>query len=272
MPEADLALLLAAAEAAGGIAKRFFKAAPEVWDKGGGQGPVTEADLAIDRMLKAELLGARPDYGWLSEESEDDTRRLAAERVFIVDPIDGTRAFINGESSFSHSLAIAERGEIIAAVVFVPIKELSYSAVSGGGAFCNTRPLSVSQRRDMQGAEVLSRKPDLKPEHWMAPHGIVHRFRPSLAYRLSLVAEGRYDAMLTLRPTWEWDVAAGDLIVREAGGAVKTTGGQETRYNNRLPQLSGMVAGPVPLVGNIIGGLQPEAKHPIAELTIPKGV
>ena len=270
MPEADLALLLAAAEAAGDIAKRYFKADPEAWDKGDGQGPVTVADLEIDRMLKAELLNARPDYGWLSEESEDDSRRLTAERVFIVDPIDGTRAFINGESSFSHSIAIAERGEIMAAVVHVPMKALSYSAVPGKGAFCNTTPISVSQREALSGAEVLTRKPDLKPEHWLAPHGIVHKFRPSLAYRLSLVAEGRYDAMLTLRPAWEWDVAAGDLIVREAGGAVSTTSGLATRYNNRLPKLAGMVAGPRILAKNIIEGLQPAAKRPIAELTIPK--
>lgn len=272
MREADLTLLLDAAKAAGNIAKRYFKSGPEVWDKGDGQGPVTEADLAINQMLKAELLGARPDYGWLSEESEDDARRLEAERVFIVDPIDGTRAFINGESSFSHSIAIAERGKVVAAVVHVPIKEMSYSAALNSGAFCNGDPIQTSARSQMQGAKVLSRKPDLRPENWLAPHGIVHRFRPSLAYRLSLVAEGRYDAMLTLRPAWEWDVAAGDLIVCEAGGAVQTSGGLDTHYNNPLPKLSGMVAGPQKLVEEIIEGLQPAVKRPIAELTISNGV
>ena len=90
MREADLKLLLDAGEAAGEIAKRYFKADPEIWDKGGGQGPVTEADLEIDRMLNAELLAARPDYGWLSEETEDGTERLEAERVFIVDPVEAS--------------------------------------------------------------------------------------------------------------------------------------------------------------------------------------
>lgn len=269
MPEADLSLLIAAAKAAGDIAKRHFKADPETWDKGDGQGPVTEADLEINRMLKAELLAARPDYGWLSEESEDSAARLAAERVFIIDPIDGTRAFINGESSFSHSLAIAEKGKVIAAVVHVPIKEQSYSATHGGGATCNGEALSVSQHTGMEGARVLSRRPDLKPEHWLAAHGMRHHFRPSLAYRMCLVANGRYDAMLTLRPAWEWDVAAGDLIVREAGGQVSTTGGSETRYNNPVPKLSGMIAGPKKLADQIIATLQPASKKPIAGLIIP---
>ena len=271
MQEADLKLLLEAGEAAGEIAKRYFKADPETWDKGGGQGPVTEADLEIDRMLKAELLAVRPDYGWLSEESEDTTARLDAERVFIVDPIDGTRAFINGEKSFSHALAVVERGEVVAAVVHVPMLERSYAASLGGGAQCNGEAILVSQRADMNGATVLTRKPDLKPEHWLKPHGMKHNFRPSLAYRLCLVAEGRFDAMLTLRPAWEWDVAAGDLIIREAGGRVKTTAGAPTRYNNPHPQVAGMVAGPVKLVENIIKGLQPAAKRPIAGLIIPKG-
>ena len=269
MPEADLALLLEAAEAAGEIAKRYFKADPEIWDKGDGQGPVTEADLEINRMLKAELLAARPDYGWLSEESEDDSARLSSERVFIVDPIDGTRAFINGEPSFSHALAIAEHGKVIAAAVHVPMKGQSFSATLDGGAYRNGEAILVSQKAEMAGAKVLSRRPDMKPTHWLAPHGMQHHFRPSLAYRLCLVAEGRYDAMLTLRPAWEWDVAAGDLIVREAGGAVSTTSGLPTRYNNRLPKLAGMVAAPAGLAKNIISALQPATKQPIAGLIIP---
>ncbi len=259
MPAADLALLLGAAEAAGDIAKRYFKANPETWDKGGGQGPVTEADLAINRMLKAELLAARPDYGWLSEESEDSADRLGHERVFIIDPIDGTRAFINGESSFSHALAIAENGKVITAVVRVPMKDQSFAATLGGGAHVNGAPITVSAQARMAGARVLSRRPDLKPEHWRAPHQMQHHFRPSLAYRLCLVANGRYDAMLTLRPAWEWDVAAGDLIVHEAGGQVTTTVGDKTRYNNPVPQLAGMVAGPQKLAQNIIAALRPAA-------------
>ena len=153
MLAADLKLLLSAGVAAGEIAKRYFMANPETWDKGGGQGPVTEADLEIDRMLKAKLLAARPDYGWLSEESEDGTARLSAERVFIVDPIDGTRAFINGEKTWSHALAVVENGAVVAAVVHVPMLGRTYTATRGGGAFCNEAAISVSLKASMDGGQ-----------------------------------------------------------------------------------------------------------------------
>ena len=121
----DLALLLDNARAAGEIAKRHHRTDVASWEKADGAGPVTEADIAIDRMLKAELTAARPDHGWLSEEIEDDRSRIETRRVFIVDPIDGTRAFMRGDDDFCHALAIADAGEIIVAVAHFPIKEQS---------------------------------------------------------------------------------------------------------------------------------------------------
>ncbi len=248
MPENDLKLLEKAAKEAGHIARRYFKADPEVRDKGDGQGPVTEADLAVNRMLHRDLLQARPDYGWLSEESTDTAARLERPRVFIVDPIDGTRAFIAGENTFAHSLAIAEDGEVVSAVVHLPMKGLTYSAIRGGGAFLNGEPIRASAQPVMAQARALTSGATLKPDLW--PGGVpdvIRKFRPSLAYRLCLVAEGRYDAMLTLRPTWEWDVAAGDLIAREAGARVTKPDAEPARYNNPVPQLSGLVAAGEPL-------------------------
>lgn len=271
MPGTDISLLTQAAKAAGKIAAHYFKANPETWEKAGGQGPVTKADLEIDAMLKAELLAARPNYGWLSEESKDTPNRLKSARVFIIDPIDGTRAFINGESGFSHALAVVEHGVVVAAVVHLPIKGLTYSATLGGGAYMNGAPLHVSSTTEMEGARVLARKPDMKPDLWQGPHGMHPHFRPSLAYRLCLVAQGRFDAMFTLRPAWEWDVAAGDLIVREAEGSVRTLLGKPPRYNNPHPQLAGMLAGPQKLVDTICKALQPAAKRPIAGQITPKG-
>lgn len=246
MPATDAAaaraLLEDAALAAGAIAKRHFGRGPEVWEKPG-EGPVTAADLEIDAMLRAELLAAHPDYGWLSEETPDGPERLGAERVFIVDPIDGTRAFIKGERSWAHSLALAERGRVIAAVVHLPLLGRSYAAHEGGGASCDGQAVTPSARETLEDARVLANAAQFVPERW--PGGVprVERhFRPSLAYRLCLVAEGRFDAMITLRDAWEWDVAAGDLIVREAGGRVSTREGRPAVYNNAVPKLPGMVA------------------------------
>lgn len=248
MPESDLELLRDAAHASGEIARKYFKSQPEIWDKGGGQGPVTEADLAIDRMLHGELLTMRPDYGWLSEETEDDTARLSKERVFIVDPIDGTRAFIAGENTFAHSLAVVENGVVTAGVVHLPMKNMTYMATIGGGAFLNGDPIAPTSQAALEMARVLTTKATMQPELWLGSvPDLQRKFRPSLAYRLCLAAQGRYDAMMTLRPTWEWDVAAGDLIAREAGALVTTPLGEAAKYNNPHPQLSGMIAAGAPL-------------------------
>ncbi|WP_456390757.1 3'(2'),5'-bisphosphate nucleotidase CysQ [Profundibacter sp.] len=244
MPEHDdLKLLIGAAHASGDIARKFWKQSPETWDKDAGAGPVTEADLAIDRMLHNDLLTARPDYGWLSEETEDNAARLAHDHVFIIDPIDGTRAFIEGSKTFAHSLAIARKGRVTAAVVFLPMLDRLYVATNSMAASLNGRPIKASTPKPDQSPTVLGTKCNFEPDHWKngAPPFERH-FRSSLAYRLCLVAEGRFDAMLTLRPTWEWDVAAGALIAQRAGVCVTDTHGNQPVYNNAHPQLAGMIA------------------------------
>ena len=134
MPAADLALLIEAAQEAGRIATRFSGPKAQTWHKPEGAGPVTEADLAVNDMLERELRAARPDYGWLSEESLDRGDRLAANRVFIIDPIDGTRSFIDGSRTWAHSIAVAERGEVTAAVIYLPLRDKLYTAAKGQGA------------------------------------------------------------------------------------------------------------------------------------------
>jgi len=239
----DLTLLLSAANAAGDIAARYFQSDQQVWDKGGGQGPVTEADLEIDKMLHQRLLAARPDYGWLSEESEDNTDRLGCKRVFIVDPIDGTRAFVHGQKTFANALAVAENGQVIAGVVHLPLRGLTYHAVRGFGAFLNGKPIRQSGREMLAGATVLAAKAQFDPALWPAGVPDIDRhFRSSLAYRLALVAEGRFDAMLTLRDAWEWDIAAGALICAEAGVTITDRQNRPLRFNNRRPQTAGVLA------------------------------
>lgn len=244
MPERDLSLLIDAARAAGDIARKHFRNDAEVWDKGDGQGPVTEADLEIDQMLQAELTATQPDYGWLSEETADTSHRLDRDHVFIVDPIDGTRAFVEGKKGFSHALAVVERGVPVAAVVYLPLLDLMFTATLGGGAQLNGEDLSTSGRAMLEGAELLGNKKMFASEHWGGPLPVTQHFRSSLAYRLSLVAEGSFDGMITLRPSWEWDIAAGDLIAREAGAIVTNRAGAALRFNNAQPQVNGVLAAP----------------------------
>ncbi len=249
---ADRALLADAARAAGEIARRHFRRDPESWDKGGGQGPVTEADLAVDAMLRDRLCKARPDYGWLSEETPDGPARRDCARVFVVDPIDGTRAFMEGSENFSHSLAVVEDGVPLAAAIHLPMKDDLYLAARGLGATRNGTAIGVSMRNRLDGAEVLGTRANFADAHWkggLPP--IVRKFRSSLAYRLALVAEGSFDAMVTLRPAWEWDIAAGALIVAEAGGRVTDRHGGPLRFNNPEPRLDGVVAG-TPLVADAL--------------------
>ena len=239
----DLTLLIEAAQASGAIARRHFKNGVDTWDKPDSAGPVTEADLEIDRMLRAELLSTRPDYGWLSEETEDNASRLGQEHVFIIDPIDGTRAFIDGSRDFAHSLAIARDGIVTAAAVYLPLHDQMFTASSDDVARLNGDPISASVAA-LEGANVLAARPNFDTRHWRNGLPLVDRhFRSSLAYRLCLVAQGRFDAMLTLRPTWEWDVAAGSLIVERAGGAASDRVGHAVRFNNSVPKLNGIVAG-----------------------------
>jgi len=242
----DLMLLINAAHASGDIARKFWQKSPETWDKDAGAGPVTEADLAVDGMLHNELLTARPDYGWLSEETEDNTARQAHDHVFIIDPIDGTRAFIEGSKTFAHSLAIAHKGRVTAAVVFLPMLDKLYVATSKMPASLNGRPIGVSTPKADQKPTVLAAKNNFDASCWKNGTPPFERhIRASLAYRICLVAEGRFDAMLTLRPTWEWDVAAGALIAQKAGAQVTDQKGAKPIFNNAHPQLDGMIiAGP----------------------------
>ncbi|MGY6704214.1 inositol monophosphatase family protein [Roseinatronobacter sp.] len=240
----DLELLTRAAQDAGQIALRHLKAGPNVTEKPDGQGPVTDADIEIDQMLNARLCAARPDYGWLSEESRDTPERLGRARVFIIDPIDGTRAFVEGQQGFAHALAVVEDGQPVAAVVHLPVPDLTYSAVRGQGAYLNGQRIRATDRKTVTGARVLAAKSQFTPAQW---HGgvpsVQPHFRSSLAWRMALVAEGQFDAMVSLRATWHWDIVAGALLVSEAGGKVSDGMGDGLRFNTRTAQSDGIIAG-----------------------------
>lgn len=245
MPETDLALLLEAGEKAGKIASSYFGQAPKIWDKVDNAGPVTEADLAVNTHLETVLKAARPDYGWLSEETEDATARLDTKRQFVIDPIDGTRAFIEGSRDWAISMAIVEDGVPIVGVVVMPEREKTYAAVRDQGALLNGAPIAATHQADIAAATVLTNKVTMRPAYWARGEAppFIRTFKSSLAYRLCLVAEGQFDAMMTLRPTWEWDIAAGALIVSESGGHVTDRKGRALKLNNKFPQVDGVIAG-----------------------------
>lgn len=244
MPATDLALLTQAARRSGEIATSYFGQNPRVWEKADDGGPVTAADLAVNSMLHDTLQEARPDYGWLSEETEDTAARLGTQAQFVIDPIDGTRAFIAGAKDWSHSLATVRGGHVTAAAVYLPMRDLMFTAALGQGAFLNGTPIHALKNTQLSQATILTNKASRDKKFWrdgLFPNSKI-AFRSSLAYRLCLVAQGQFDAMITLRPTWEWDVAAGTLILSEAGGTATTQAGGPIQFNNPHPQLDGLIA------------------------------
>ncbi|GAB5436061.1 inositol monophosphatase family protein [Falsiruegeria mediterranea] len=261
MPGTDLSLLIDAALKAGDIATRYSGKEAKRWEKPDGAGPVTEADLAVNEMLEATLPAARPGYGWLSEETEDTTDRLTRSHVFVIDPIDGTRSFAQGSRTWAHSLAVCEDGIATAAVVYLPQRDMLFAAASGEGATLNGDPISVADIGTLADAEVLAAEPNLNSTHWRDGNvpDFGRAYRPSLAYRMALVAQGRFNGMLTLRPSWEWDIAAGDLIIREAGGLCTDRFGAPLRFNNPQPKLSGVVAGGKQFHTQISSALDPDS-------------
>lgn len=228
-PDDDLELLRACAVNAGIIASGYFRRDLKTWTKDNAS-PVTEADILVDRFLCDALLGARPDYGWLSEETADDGQRLNCHRAFIVDPIDGTRGFIRGDDSWTVSLAVVEDGIPIASVVYAPARDELYDAYIDGGARLNGKPLRRKQ--------VLRRGPVIP-----AP-GAVHQelqaagldyvrgpYMPSLAYRLVQVATGALDAAVVRRGSQDWDLAGAALILSESGIGFEDVCSGAIRFN-----------------------------------------
>ena len=240
----DLALIEEAARKAGEIARHYFGGEYRRWSKNRGE-PVTEADLAIDRLLNDILLGARPEYGWLSEES--DRRVVPGSRTFIVDPIDGTAAFLKAKPYFSISIAVVENGETRAGVVFNPITDECFGASRGSGSRLNGQNIYVSSQSTIENCRILGAKDMFSHPGWSQPPNSpwpeMHiETRNSIAYRMALVAAGTFDAALVLSAKHDWDIAAGDLIVREAGGVVTAHDGSILCYGNFPPLQRSMVA------------------------------
>jgi myo-inositol-1(or 4)-monophosphatase len=232
-PVRDRERLAAAVQAAGEIALKFFKGPLKHWTKGAGDSPVSEADIAANDLLHKLLV--EPGDGWLSEESENDPSRLQAERVWVIDPIDGTRAFIAGRDDWSVSAALVTRGRPVAAALYAPVTQELFVATVGQGAMLNNAPISASGGGGLEGVRMGGPKRILdrlvEGGSGIVPMPRVH----SLALRLARVAHGALDAAMAGGNGHDWDLAAADLLVHEAGGLMTAMDGQALIYNRPDP-------------------------------------
>lgn len=234
----DLRLLEDTVRAAGEIARKFYGGDYKRWNKEGGS-PVTEADLAVNTFLMDRLTAARPNYGWLSEENTDDPARLSRARVFVIDPIDGTVAFLKSRPHFTICAAIVVEGRPCCGVVYNPISDELYSARVGAGAHRNGAAIHVGMRGRLEDCAMLGDRTQLT----QAPFPPMHvQNRNSVAYRVVLVADGSADASVSLTAKRDWDLAAADVILSEAGGRLTDVAGATLIYNGPVTKQSSLVA------------------------------
>ena len=240
--DADLALISEAAREAGHLALKWLEKGAKRWDKSPNN-PVTEADIACNDLLSKKLRTARPDYGWLSEETKDSAADRSQKRIFVVDPIDGTMAFIRGESGFCVSIAIVEDGQPIAGAVYNPNFDELLSARKSGGAKLNSEAASVTDCASL--ACSMIGQPDVfaraNAQYWPDIR-LIDAVPNAMAWRMSLVAAGHWDATVALNEKSDWDLAAATLIIQEAGGVATDRHGKPFVFNREAVIQKGAVA------------------------------
>jgi myo-inositol-1(or 4)-monophosphatase len=236
----DMDLLIEAGEAAGRIAMQYFGSTNEVWKKQG-DSPVSEADFAVDAYLRETLLKARPHYGWLSEETEDNKDRLERESVFVVDPIDGTRGFLAGRQEWCVSIAVVTANRPVAGVLECPAMQRRFHASIGGGSFLNDTPLPGLACTSLKSL-TASRRLNALIERRHGDKYQVVPFVPSLAYRIAMVANREIDAAFARPGAHDWDLAAAEIILCETGGLLTDPDGGQRRYNQPNPGSGSLLA------------------------------
>jgi myo-inositol-1(or 4)-monophosphatase len=251
----DLALATAVAEVAADMALGHYNASSEWWEKAPGD-PVGVADLEVDAYLKAALIGARPDDGWLSEETADTADRLGKRRVWLVDPIDGTRDFVRGRTGWAISVALVVDGAVTVAALAAPARGQLFVAARGQGAKCNGVPLRVSGLECLAGVRLPMDAANLNAAFWPSPWpGTVVERPNSLALRMAKLAANEADAWVEGRSIWEWDVAAASLILAEAGGVATDRHGAALAFNKPSPVFNGIAAATPALHAEVLARL-----------------
>ena len=242
--DADLALVIDVAREAGELSLDWLAKGAKSWDKSPGN-PVTEADIALNDLIAKRLRTARPGYGWLSEETSDNLADRAQARVWVVDPIDGTKAFVRGEPGYCISIARLEGERPVIGVLFNPLTNELFAASAGGSATLNGQPMSTLLTCALDGCGMI-----VRPEIHARLRGnpawpdmrVLTPMPNSIAYRIALVAAGRWDAAIGLQQTNDWDIAAAVLILAEAGGIATNGDGMPFAFNQTVTRHPGVVA------------------------------
>jgi myo-inositol-1(or 4)-monophosphatase len=240
-PAVAAAKLAASVREAGALALSLFQTPLKNWTKGVSS-PVSEADIAVDNLLRERLSDIDAGIAWLSEESVDDPARLDARRVWIVDPIDGTRAYLAGLPDWAVSAALVENGRPIAACLYAPVPGEFFMAIAGAGATLNGAPITATPGAELAQARISGPKPFLERLTAIMPPFTTLPRNPSLALRLARVAQGAFDVAIAGGNSHDWDLAAADLLVHEAGGALTPFAGEPLIYNCPVPRHGMLIA------------------------------
>ena len=258
----DAAIL--AAKEAGKIIRKVYDGEFTVdFKDAAGDDPVTIADKNSDHKIQRILLEAFPDDGWLSEETLDSDERLSKEWVWILDPMDGTREFVQHIPEFAVSIGLVHEGEPVLGVIFNPATEELFTAVKGGGAFLNGQPIHVNEIPSVSKARLLVSRTYTKKGKLDWLRAYFENFVPlgSIAYKMAAVAQGRGDAVISFHPQYEWDVCAGDILIREAGGVFLLPSGDSIRYNRKDAHLpAGTIGCPASVAEELLAFVQKHAE------------
>jgi len=249
MFERELHAAEQAARAAGAIIRDCYERGVAVdYKDAAGDNPVTEADTRADACIQRFLRGAFPDDGWLSEETRDSRARLACRRVWIVDPLDGTKEFVQHIPELCVCIALVSDGVPVVGVSFNPITDELFAASSGGGLRLNGVPARTSTTAELAEARILASRSEDKRGEWDAFKARLRvELTGSVAFKLALIAAGRGDATFSLTPKHEWDICAGAALIQEGGGRITDCFGQALRFNREKPLLPGLIATNAPL-------------------------
>jgi myo-inositol-1(or 4)-monophosphatase len=257
--DSDVALAAEIAGNAATIAMGHFapgaRSSSKSWDKADGS-PVSAADLDVNTYLKGVIAAARPDDGWLSEECADTDARLHKRRVWVVDPIDGTRDFLRGRTGWAVSVALVEDGAVSVGVLAAPAQNRLYAASAGHGATLNGKPLQVSGLATLDGVRLPIDEANMAASYWPGPWPGTAVAKPnSLALRMAMLAADEADAWMEGRSIAEWDVAASSLILSEAGGMLTDRHGAALAFNRPVPLFQGLAAATPALHGDVLARL-----------------